>query len=116
MNKDRFLLLQNNINAYDYNNITCINDDCIMYINNNLINNNNNIVYFFDPPWGGPDYKNSSKIRIKLGTSSLCDIIKKLKDNNSNVFIKLPNNYDLDEFISFNYRVNKIKNYMLLIL
>ena len=118
LNKERFMLLQNNINTYDYSNITCINDDCIVYINNIVSNNivNNNIVYFFDPPWGGPDYKNSSKIRIKLGNSSMCDIIKKLKDNNSNIFIKLPNNYDLEEFVSFNYRVNKIKNYMLLIL
>jgi 16S rRNA G966 N2-methylase RsmD len=114
LNKERFTLLQNNIKAYDYTNINCINDDCIVYINNNIVTSN--IVYFFDPPWGGPDYKNSSKIRIKLGNTNLYDIIKKLKDNNSNIFIKLPNNYDLDEFVSFNYRVNKIKNYMLLIL
>ena len=110
MNKERFILLQNNIKAYEYNNIICINDNCIKHFNNNY-------VYYFDPPWGGPDYKNNSTMRIKLGGMSLIDIVMMIKKlYNISIFIKLTNNYYLYEFVSLCYRVNKIKNYMLLIL
>lgn len=103
MNSNKFSLLKNNIECYLLTNITLINDDC------NNVNVNCN-CYFYDPPWGGPNYKNENSIRLKLGNKSLFEIV----NNKKNVFMKLPNNYDLEEFNNFNYKIYKIKNYLLL--
>lgn len=108
-NKERFELLKNNVEIYGLKNVELVNDNCINYITNEYDG------YFFDPPWGGPDYKNNKLIKIKLGNYSLKDIINMIKEKNKKtIFIKLPENYDFDEFKNFNYKINKIKNYFLL--
>lgn len=108
INNDRFLLLKNNINIYNLNNVNLINDSCLKYINNNYD------AYFFDPPWS-KNYKNYSKLNLKLDNITLKDIIQQIRfHNNSPIFFKLPFNYDMDEFKSFNYQINKIKNYFLI--
>lgn len=109
---DRFNLLKNNINIFNLQNINLINDNCINYLDGNYN------VYFFDPPWGGPEYKYNNKVSIKLGNLNLVEIFNKIKIFTNYkfvpIFIKLPNNYDLEEFSSYNYKINKIKNYQLI--
>jgi 16S rRNA G966 N2-methylase RsmD len=109
LSKKRYDMLTNNINVYNLKNVKIINDDCLNHINN-LYD-----VYFFDPPWGGPNYKNNIKTTIKIGDYNLYEVIEKIKSvTNALIFMKLPLNYNLEEFTLFNYNINKIKNYYLL--
>ena len=111
LNKERFDILENNIKIFKLNNVLLINDDC----NNHL--NKKYDVYFFDPPWGGKDYKYKENLRFKLGIYTLNEITLKIKKiTNKPIIFKLPNNYDLSEFSNFNYRIIKIKNYMIILL
>lgn len=111
LNKERFNILKNNITIYELNNVTLINDDCTNHLNNYYD------IYFFDPPWGGKDYKYKENLRFKLGNYSLDNIIIKIKNfNNKPIIFKLPNNYDLNEFSNYNYTINKIKNYIIIII
>jgi 16S rRNA G966 N2-methylase RsmD len=103
---DRFNILKNNIDIFKINNVKLINGDCNDYFNDNYS------VYFFDPPWGGKEYKNKKKLRLKLGDYTLNDIIKKI--SNKIIIFKLPYNYDLSEFNNYNYNIIKIKNYILI--
>ena len=59
IDKNRYNILQNNLECYKNDNITFINDDCL-----NIINNNYD-VYFFDPPWGGPKYKKNDFTKMQ---------------------------------------------------
>ena len=105
----RFEILKNNVNTFNNTNIELINDSCLNHLDGKYDG------YFFDPPWGGPNYKYNSKITIKLGNLTLEEIINKIKKNNNKpIFLKLPNNYDLNEFNSFNYKIDKIKNYQMI--
>lgn len=110
LNAERFELLLNNINIYKLSNVELINDDCIKYLNLNYD------AYFFDPPWGGPEYKTNNKIQLKLSNLTLEQIINKIKNTNktSPIFIKLPINYKMNEFYNFTYKIDKIRNYLLL--
>jgi 16S rRNA G966 N2-methylase RsmD len=107
VDKTRFEILKNNIDIFKLNNVNLINDNS----NNHL--NNDYDVYFFDPPWGGQDYKNKVNLRFKLGDYTLHDLINKI--NNKPIIFKLPNNYDLSEFSNYNYNINKINNYIIII-
>jgi hypothetical protein len=112
LNKNRFDLLENNINVYNFTNVQLINDNCINFISNESSLNNCDVL-FFDPPWGGPDYKSQNKISIKLDDLNLTDIMNKIIPYNRPIFLKLPFNYDLNKFSNFDYKVHKIKNYLL---
>lgn len=108
LSKSRFELLTNNVNAYKLANVTLINGNCINYLSGNYDG------YFFDPPWGGPDYKYYKEIKIKLGEYTLDQVVYKIKNlNDKLIFIKLPFNYNLNEFNNFNYKIDKIKNYQI---
>jgi hypothetical protein len=109
INDERFKLLENNLDVFGIKNVNLICGDCL--------NNLDNLVdaYFFDPPWGGPEYKFNNKTTIKLGDYNLIQVVEKIRKlNNSPIFIKLPGNYDLTEFSEFNYKIDKIKNYLLI--
>jgi len=110
INEIRYNILKNNLECYNINNVTIINDNCI-----NKLNIDYDII-FFDPPWGGPGYKDKKKIKIKIDDNSLYDIIKTIKNKNKNILIyfKLPYNYDIEEFADFNYKINYISNYLLI--
>ena len=109
LSQSRFELLTNNINVYKINNVSLINDDCL----NHLAGNYN--AYYFDPPWGGPNYKYIKETKIKLGDHTLEEVVYKIKNlNNKIIFIKLPFNYNLNEFNKFNYKIDKIKNYQMI--
>lgn len=109
LNKTRFEILTNNVNAFNINNIELINDSCLNHLNGNYDG------IFFDPPWGGPNYKYTPKIKIKLADLTLKEIINIIKENHKKfIFFKLPINYDLNEFNCFNYKIDKIKNYQMI--
>jgi len=106
LNKNRYDIIKHNLTIYDKMNVELIQGNCIDYLDKEAD------VYFYDPPWGGPDYKTISNLRIKFDGKNLVEIIHL---NKLNIF-KLPNNYDLDEFQNYNYRVIKIKNYLLVVI
>jgi 16S rRNA G966 N2-methylase RsmD len=93
IDKNRYNILQNNLECYKNDNITFINDDCL-----NIINNNYD-VYFFDPPWGGPKYKKKDNIELYLSDKPLYDIIKEIK-NHKLIVIKIPYNYNLNKIVN----------------
>ena len=115
INKNRFYMLLNNIYIYNINNIYLINDDFI-----NIITNSKFIYHglFIDPPWGGPNYKSKTKLRLQLSSINIINIINIVKNNNQNIkiFFKLPYNYDLSEFYNINYKIYKINNFILLVI
>jgi 16S rRNA G966 N2-methylase RsmD len=106
---DRFIMLKNNLDTFNFENFVSINDNFLNHINSKVSG------YYFDPPWGGPDYKNNENINIQICNFTLYHIVKKIRENNqAPIFFKLPNNYNLKEFSEFNYMINKIKNYLII--
>lgn len=106
INKDRCNILKNNMLNYTFDNYEIFNDNSLNNLNKNID------VYFFDPPWGGPDYKNIPKIKLKLGELSMKDIVMKIKKINKKAFVafKLPFNYDMDEFYNWTIKILSIRN------
>ena len=106
---ERFSFLKENLKKYQVNN-QIFNGNFLDFINMDYD------LIFIDPPWGGPKYKLEKSIKLTMGTKSLNQITKKLKENNKIVVWKLPFNYDLSDFNNFNYQINKIKNYLIIII
>lgn len=59
-------------------------------------------LYYFDPPWGGRDYINQDKLPLTLGPYAIGQIVNYIFDQNltNNIMIKIPNNFDYDDFES----------------
>jgi 16S rRNA G966 N2-methylase RsmD len=139
LSKLRAEYLQNNINVYCFKNINVINDSAVLFNENQMITINPNVI-FVDPPWGGIDYKNSESLQLKLGETTIEDLIIniiekfsdyytnhlnliedneikiKLDNNNNNnklIVLKLPKNYNIEYFYNFLKKNNKVNNYML---
>jgi 16S rRNA A1518/A1519 N6-dimethyltransferase RsmA/KsgA/DIM1 with predicted DNA glycosylase/AP lyase activity len=111
-NNNRCKMLYENTSAFNVTNLTIINDTCINYLNNNYD------AIFFDPPWGGIDYKKSKHISLFIDNQSLKDIILSIKNNNNNklCIFKLPYNYNMKEFIDYDYKIYSIHNYIIIII
>lgn len=97
MDQNRFKMLQNNVNVYDLNNVTVVNDDCLKLV----FDLNYLDVVYLDPPWGGKDYKKEECLTLTMGDKSIESIINDLMDpekSRSNlklIVLKLPKNYDI---------------------
>ena len=108
--KDRSIMIRNNIKIYNCENIKVINDDCM----NVLRHISNHHVIFLDPPWGGSDYKNHALLRLQINNEPLESVCNKLTDPKymkkvpSMIVLKLPKNYDLKHFY---YESNNKKLY-----
>jgi len=87
INDDNFAALQNNVGLYELNNVTLHHGD-----STKLFNKDVDVVYL-DAPWGGPDYKEKTKLDLYLGSERVDEFISKL---NADVFMKVPNNYNFD--------------------
>ena len=122
LSNERSKFLKNNIDIYEYNNYTIINNSSITYTDENLEYENQDII-FIDPPWGGINYKNSENIHLTLSDKPieelLFNIIDKLNKysslnelNNKYKIIafKLPKNYDIKYFYNF-VKKNNPNNY-----
>lgn len=101
LDKDRALMLRNNVDVYEYNNVIVINDDCV-----NILKDINSHIVFIDPPWGGSDYKNFKTLRLTLSGVSIEKLINRVlkRDLPKIIVLKLPKNYDI------NYLYQKINS------
>uniref|UniRef100_A0A6C0DCL1 Trimethylguanosine synthase n=1 Tax=viral metagenome TaxID=1070528 RepID=A0A6C0DCL1_9ZZZZ len=115
LNKERFIMLKNNISNYNITNIKLFNVDSVEYVFNNYNKYN---IYFFDPPWGGPDYKKYKNLTLKMGNKTLLEIVKFLKEKSTDklIIFKLPFNYNFNEFYQYDYKLYKIKKYYIIII
>jgi tRNA G37 N-methylase Trm5 len=57
-------------------------------------------VIFIDPPWGGPEYKLSSKISLFLSGRPLADVCCELSVYTHYIAIKVPTNFDENAFLA----------------
>lgn len=95
INKDNFDALQNNIAEYSLDNVNIYNQDSVTFFNWKTD------VLYIDPPWGGPDYKNSTELDLFVGIKRLDEWLEEilLRKNRPNyIFIKLPFNYNYNRF------------------
>ncbi len=102
INKERYEILNNNMNKYNYNNYELILDDCINYINNNYD------VFFLDPPWGGPEYKKHNNVELCISDIKIEEIIKMIPKNKL-IIIKIPYNSNININIFYEYKYNNVK-------
>ena len=108
LDKNNFLILKNNIQVYNFNNINLINGDSMIEIEKNNLSQD---VIYIDAPWGGPDYKKHSRLKLYLGKYELSDIYNKFKNKAKLFALKVPYNYDINNFI-LKTGVNLIKTYI----
>jgi 16S rRNA G966 N2-methylase RsmD len=111
LDKTRFEYLKHNMEIFEQKNINFINDDYL-----NIYHKLTQDVIYIDPPWGGPEYKTKSSIKIKLGEKKLeeiCDDIiqKKLCKL---LVLKLPYNYNLNELKFYTHYINVLKNIVII--
>jgi len=113
IDKTRAEYLKNNIEIYDCNNVTVINDNCMNIINK--IEDHN--VIFIDPPWepgNSGSYKQYDNLRLQFGDESIEKVCNKLMDKQymkklpELIILKLPKNYDI---VYFYKNVNNKKIY-----
>lgn len=108
--KTRYSYLVHNLKLY---NSKCTNCICEDYTSIYLTLKQD--VVFLDPPWGGPNYKNKSNIRLSLSHRSIESlVIDILKLDTTCVVLKLPSNYDYkyikEQFPAEKYNLNIISN------
>lgn len=110
--KFRFDMLSKNLSNYKFNNYRVYNNNCLENLNKEVD------IYFFDPPWGGPEYKNVEKIRLKLDNKTLNQIIKDIRNIRKNAIIsfKLPYNYDIEEFNKYKIKKYNIRNSLIILI
>ena len=94
-NESRLKLLKNNINVYKLNKkITAFNGDItVLYKELPIVD-----VYFLDPPWGGLDYLKSDKLDLYLSKINISDFCIMLKDYTKFIILKLPKNFNVENF------------------
>ena len=120
LDKNRFDMLNHNIELLNLDNIETINDNVV-----NFINNNENIgdIIFFDPPWGGVEYKSKDKIDLyftyqdnRIDIFDLCTDLYKKKVKY--VIIKVPNNVNDEKLSLFKNSIvcNSINKFKLIII
>lgn len=109
IDKNRYELLKYNINTIF--NIKCnvFNDDVINFIDTDFD------LLFLDPPWGGLKYYEEGYLSLSLSNMKLIDIIYKVRNKKKNICLKLPFNYNYDEFAHMNYEKYKINNYYIVL-
>lgn len=92
--KERYEHLVNNINVYELDNVSTINDDSTI-----ILQHLTDIdILYIDPPWGGKDYKKRNMIHLEFGAIELETFIISMLEKVSQIrliCLKLPRNYDL---------------------
>jgi len=119
INIERYQMLCNNVKVYDLKNIVPINCDSMKILHNlGFIT-----IVYIDPPWGGADYKNHEKLRLKFSDQYIDEVVNQIFDQNiqnshiNMVCLKLPLNYDIESIYRntaksrvtiFMYRLEKL--------
>ena len=115
IDKDVYNLLNYNINLYKLK-VKTICTDFVKFIPK--INQD---VVFLDPPWGGVNYKKIDKLELYLSKINLIDIVNKLKNKTKCIILKVPFNYNTQNFIKKNtfsriLQLIKLEKYYLIVL
>jgi 16S rRNA G966 N2-methylase RsmD len=88
-------ILKHNMKVLRINNIAVMNKNIVK-----LAENDKSDIAFFDPPWGGVDYKKSSKISLYYSYGGknveLSDLIRSYFARRKLIIIKLPTNYNFE--------------------
>ena len=126
IDKVRSEYLQNNLNIYNQKNVTVINDSSINYNNEKMLDIKPNTI-FIDPPWGGICYRKNDLLKLTLSDVPIeelvLDIFDKFRtinisplDSYSNrlVILKLPKNYDIENFYYYIKKNTVGKNYIII--
>tara|TARA_Y100000780_G_C13600485_1_gene384406 strand:- start:8 stop:781 length:774 start_codon:yes stop_codon:yes gene_type:complete len=109
IDEEQFELLKHNLKIYGIKNAKIRNKD----FTENLGEKKGDVV-IVDPPWGGLDYKSEKKLNLKLGELTMNKLVDKL--NVKLILLKLPINHDLDIFKKYNHYVEKINNYLMVVI
>ena len=108
-NTDRYEMLVENLKKYNVKN-KIINGNFLEYLNDDYQ------LIFLDLPWGGPNYKYMDSISLYVDDIMLKKLVEELNNINKIIVLKLPFNYDMNEFINFNYMKYKINKYQIIII
>lgn len=105
INEYRFNCLKDNLKKFNLYNTVLYQDNFI-----NLFFKLESDIIFIDPPWGGPNYKYKTNLRLKLSNIYLEDLCLMLK-NTKMIVLKLPLNYHLDLLKKYFFlKIKKLKN------
>jgi predicted RNA methylase len=115
LKRSNYEILKHNVDCYNLLNVKLYNGD-----STTIYNWYSDVVYI-DPPWGGPQYRDSKLIDIILSNKRLDKWVEEIllrKNRPSYIFLKLPYNYN---FNRFNFLSNtemvkayKIRSYVLI--
>ena len=114
-NKDNVDALTHNVGVYDLTNVKIYHGDVTKVFNWHVD------VLYLDPPWGGPDYRQTQNLDITFGNKRLdlwLEEILMKKFRPAFIFLKLPRNYN---FKRLNFLPNTehikafhVRNYILI--
>lgn len=115
INKENFDALKNNVKEYDLKNVKLYHGD-----STKLYRWETDILYL-DPPWGGPSYKEQTKLDLFLGKERIDLFLEKIFMQDWKpryTFLKLPSNYNWERFEIPGIKIHKfpIRKYFLVYL
>ena len=96
--------LENNVLSYKCNNVLLYLGDC-----KDIIPTLVQDIIYIDPPWGGEDYRNHKKLDLYLGNTLLLDFIRTLKSKCSHCVVKIPYNFNDEQFHTLGCKYHKIE-------
>ena len=94
LDKEQYDALEHNVDQFKLSNIELYQDSCLKVIP--LLEQD---VIFIDPPWGGKDYKLKNQLNLYLDNKEIVEITNGWINNSEFIFIKIPKNFVLKEFI-----------------
>lgn len=109
LNENRLDILKNNINVYGLDkNISVLNGDITeIYKELPIVD-----VYFLDPPWGGVEYLKNTKLDLYLSNIHLANFCMMLTDFTKFIVLKLPINFNEENFENIIKTQDKTKKYI----
>jgi 16S rRNA G966 N2-methylase RsmD len=106
---DNFRALTNNVEVYEYQNVTLHHADATT-----LFNWNTHILYV-DPPWGGKEYRKHENLDLYLSDKRIDVWLEEIlmrRNRPNHIILKLPVNYNFNR-LNFLPNVDAIKPYQI---
>lgn len=106
---DNFKALTNNVNVYDFQNVTLHHADSTTFFNWNTH------ILYIDPPWGGKDYKKHNNLDLYMSEKRLDVWLEEIlmrRNRPNHIVIKLPVNYNFNR-LNFLPNVDAIKPFQI---
>lgn len=85
--------LAHNMRVLNVQNVTVIGGDVLRRMNQPYD------LVFVDPPWGGPEYKQSASIQLTLSGKPLEDVCFQLSNHAAHIALKVPTNFAEADFL-----------------